>query len=222
MVCRRDGIGTQLGRFRPQAPWGGWVTGRWSQDRVVCLGRRIVYAWVGVSSAWVGISLFYPRRGALRTRTRRQQQARRAKRSKRTTPPTRSSRRRSTCARTSPHTARAPRGSRAAARGAPASGKRSRRNPSPQQEARPLLAWCALRALRACAARRAQRRGGRLGVLRACASLSIQVRPGAGEANEAQGPTSHITTRVRACGLTYVKSPRLATSLASLVLVRLA
>ena len=44
-------------------------------------------AWVGVSSAWVGISSFYPRRGALRTRTRRQQQARRAKRSKRTTPP---------------------------------------------------------------------------------------------------------------------------------------
>ena len=147
-------------------------------------------AWVGISSAWVGISSFYPRRGALRTRTRRQQQARRAKRSKRTTPPTRSSRRRSTCARTS-HTARAPRGSRAAARGTPASGKRSRRNPPPQQQARPLLAWCALRALRACAARRAQRRGGgRLGVLRACAPLSIHVRPGAGEANEAQGPVS--------------------------------
>jgi len=62
----------------------------------------------------------------------------------------------------------------------------------------------------------------RLGVLRACASLSIHVRPGAGEANEAQGPTTHITTRVRACGRTCVKSPRLATSLASLVLVRLA
>ena len=50
----------------------------------------------------------------------------------------------------------------------------------------------------------------RLGVLRACASLSIYVRPGAGEANEAQGPTTYITTRVRACGLTCVKSPRLA------------
>ena len=85
-----------------------------------------------------------------------------------------------------------------------------------------VLAWRALRALRACAARRAQRRGGHLGVLRACAPLSIHVRPGAGEADEAQGPTTHITTRVRACGRTCVKAPRLATSLASLVLVRLA
>ena len=33
MVCRRGGIGTQLGPFRPQAPWGGWVTGRWHTDR---------------------------------------------------------------------------------------------------------------------------------------------------------------------------------------------
>ena len=48
----------------------------------------------------------------------------------------------------------------------------------------------------------------RLGVLRAYASLSTHVRPGAGEANEAQGPTTYITTRVRACGLTCVKSPR--------------
>jgi hypothetical protein len=42
MVCRWDGIGTQLGRFRPQAPWGGWVIGRWPKGRVVCLGRRFV------------------------------------------------------------------------------------------------------------------------------------------------------------------------------------
>ena len=47
-------------------------------------------------------------------------------------------------------------------------------------------------------------------MLRACASLSIHVRRGEGEANEAQGPTTHITTRVRACGPTCVKSPRLA------------
>ena len=102
-------------------------------------------------------------------------------------PPTRSSRRRSTCARTS-HTARAPRGSRAAARGTPASGKRSKRNPPPQQQARPLLARCALRALRVCAARRAQRRRGRLGVLRACASLSMHVRPGAGRRTRHRDP----------------------------------
>ena len=41
-------------------------------------------------------------------------------------------------------------------------------------------------------------------MLRACASLPIHVRSGAGEASEAQGPTTHITTRVRACGLTCV------------------
>ena len=45
-------------------------------------------------------------------------------------------------------------------------------------------------------ARRGLRSGeaGRLCVLRACVSLPIRVRPGAGEANEAQGPTTHITT----------------------------
>ena len=213
-------MGRNWGDFGPR-PLGVGVSSALGR-RSSALGRRS--SALGRRSSAVGRRIVVlPPSGRVENanKTRRQQQARRAKRSKRTSPPTRSSRRCSTRARTS-HTARAPRGSRAAARGTPASGKRSRRDPPPQQQARPLLAWRALRALRACAARRAQRRGGHLGVLRACAPLSIHVRPGAGEANEAQGPTTHITTRVRACGRTCVKSPRLATSLASLVLVRLA
>ena len=68
-----------------------------------------------------------------------------------------------------------------------------------------------LACVRCVHARRGVRSGEarRLGVLRACTSLSIHVRPGAGEANEAQGPTTHITTRVRACGLTCVSRPDL-------------
>ena len=55
--------------------------------------------------------------------------------------------------------------------------------------------------MRCVHARRGVRSGEarRLCVLRACVSLPIRVRPGAGKANEAQGPATHITTRVRAC-----------------------
>ena len=66
----------------------------------------------------------------------------------------------------------------------------------------------------------------RLCVLRACVSLPIRVRLGAGEASEAQGPTTHITitTRVRACVRTCLRevAPTCAMYPASLVLVRLA
>ena len=155
---------------------------------------------------------------------KRRQQARRAKRQKQADQPpvaTRSSRCCSTRARTS-HTTRAPRESRAAAHGTPASGKRSSRNPPLQQQARPLLGG----GLACCVhVQRSVRSGGarRLGVLRACASLSIHVRPGAGEANEAQGPPTHIATRVRACVRTYLRevAPTCAMYPASLVLVRL-
>ena len=73
-------------------------------------------------------------------------------------------------------------------------------NNTPEEPAR----CCFLRApcVRCVHARRGVRSGEarRLCVLRACVSLPIRVRPGAGEANEAQGPTTHITTtRVRAC-----------------------
>ena len=53
----------------------------------------------------------------------------------------------------------------------------------------------------------------RLGVLRACASLSIHARPGARSGGGERGTGTHrprVTTRVRACGRTCVKSPRLA------------
>ena len=61
--------------------------------------------------------------------------------------------------------------------------------------------------MRCVHARRGVRSGEahRLCVLRACVSLPIRVRPGTGEANEAQGPTTHITTRVRACVRTCLR-----------------
>ena len=162
--------------------------------------------------AWVACP-FYPRSGRVEN-TKKRQQARRAKRQKQADQPpvaTRSSRRCSTRARTS-HTARAPRVSRAAARGTPvASGERSSRNPHPQQQARPLLA-CALRALRACAARRAQRRGAPL--LRA-ARVRVSADPRAprrGGGERGTGTYHPHHRHPRACvraGLARAKSPRL-------------
>ena len=63
----------------------------------------------------------------------------------------------------------------------------------------------------------------RLCVLRACVPLPSCVRPHAGEANEAQGLTTHITTCVRACVRTCLRevAPTCAMYPASLVLVRL-